>query len=288
VRCTHKRFLSEKVEGHPVAQLLSLSDAVAELVGDGDCLAMEGFTHLIPHAAAHEVIRQGRRGLTLVRLTPDLLADQMIGMGSVRRLIFSWGGNPGVGSLHRFRDAIEHGWPGPLAIEEHSHAGLTNRYVAGASGLPFAVLRGYAGTDLEGRYPTVAPITCPFTGAQLAAVAALKPDVAVIHAQRADRQGNVQMWGITGVQKEAVLAATRSLVTVEEIVDELEPRPGAVVLPGWVVTAVAEVPGGAHPSYAAGFSERDNDFYEAWDAVSRDRDTFLAWMEHHVMGGVAA
>jgi glutaconate CoA-transferase subunit A len=271
-----------------VAQLLSLSDAVAELVGDGDCLAMEGFTHLIPHAAAHEVIRQGRRGLTLVRLTPDLLADQMIGMGSVRRLIFSWGGNPGVGSLHRFRDAIEHGWPGPLEIEEHSHAGLTNRYVAGASGLPFAVLRGYAGTDLEGRYPTVAPITCPFTGAQLAAVAALKPDVAVIHAQRADRQGNVQMWGITGVQKEAVLAATRSLVTVEEIVDELEPRPGAVVLPGWVVTAVAEVPGGAHPSYAAGFSERDNDFYEAWDAVSRDRDTFLAWMEHHVMGGVAA
>lgn len=271
-----------------MAQVQSLSDAVAAVVRDGDCVAMEGFTHLIPHAAAHEIIRQGRRDLTLVRLTPDVLADQLIGMGAVSRLVFSWGGNPGVGSLHRFRDAVERGWPGPLAIEEHSHAGLTNRYVAGASGLPFAVLRGYTGTGLEGRYPTVSTVVCPFTGERLAAVAALNPDVAVIHAQQADREGNVQLWGILGVQKEAVLASARSLVTVEEIVDSLEPRPGAVVLPSWVVTSVACVPAGAHPSYTAGYSERDNAFYEEWDGVSRDRQRFLDWMGEHVLSGAAA
>lgn len=245
-------------------------------------VAMEGFTHLIPHAAGHEIIRQGRKDLTLVRLTPDVIFDQLIGAGCASKLVFSWGGNPGVGSLHRFRDAVERGWPAPLEIEEHSHAGLTARYVAGASGLPFAVLRAYAGTGLEGRTANVAPITCPFTGERLAAVAALRPDVSVIHAQQADREGNVMMWGIVGVQKEAVLAAKRSVVTVEEVVDHLQPRPGSVVIPGWVVTAVAEVPRGAHPSYAAGYSERDNAFYQEWDAISRDRDAFLAWIDKHV------
>ncbi|MFG1677524.1 CoA transferase subunit A [Micromonospora sp. NPDC049282] len=265
-----------------MAKLVPLADAVADLVRDGDVVALEGFTHLIPFAAGHEIIRQGRRDLTLVRMTPDVVYDQLIGAGCARRLVFSWGGNPGVGSLHRFRDAVRHGWPRPLELEEHSHAGMANRYVAGASGLPFAVLRGYTGTDLPRHTTTIRSITCPFTGETLTAVPALRPDVTVVHAQRADRAGNVQMWGITGVQKEAVLAAHRSLVTVEEIVDELSPVPGQVVLPGWAVTAVAEVPGGAHPSYAQGYSTRDNDFYRAWDAVSRRRDTFRAWLDQHV------
>jgi glutaconate CoA-transferase subunit A len=271
-----------------MARIVTLSDGVAELVHDGDCVAMEGFTHLIPFAAGHEIIRQRRRDLTLVRLTPDLLFDQMIGMGCATKLVFSWGGNPGVGSLHRFRDAVERQWPGPLAIDEHSHAGLTNRYVAGASGLPFAVLRGYAGTDLGSASPTVASLRCPFTGETLAAVPALHPDVTIIHAQQADRGGNVMLWGITGVQKEAVLAASRVLVTVEEIVDELVARPGSIVLPTWVLTAVAEAPGGSWPSYAQGYSERDNRFYEEWDAVSRHREAFRAWMSEHVLhAGVA-
>ena len=267
-----------------MAEVLDLKSAVQRLVNDGDCVALEGFTHLIPFAAAHEIIRQGRHDLTLVRLTPDVVFDQMIGMGCARALVFSWGGNPGVGSLHRFRDAIEHGWPEPLSIDEHSHAGLTNRYVAGASGLPFAVMRGYLGTDLLQHSPTVATVACPFTGEKLAAVEALRPDVAVVHAQQADPRGNVQLWGVTGVQKEAVLAASRSLVTVEEIVEDLVPRPGAVLLPSWVVTAVAHVPGGAHPSYCLGYTERDDDFYVAWDAISRDRETFLMWMREHVLG----
>ncbi len=266
-----------------MAELLTLPDAITEYVHDGDCVALEGFTHLIPYAAGHEIIRQGRRDLTLVRLTPDILFDQMIGMGCASKLVFSWGGNPGVGSLHRLRDAIEHGWPRPLEIDEHSHAGLANRYVAGASGLPFAVLRGYAGTDLADRSPTVSTVECPFTGERLAAVAALRPDVAIIHAQQADRAGNVQLWGISGVQKEAVLAAERSVVTVEEVVDHLEPQPGGVVLPSWALTAVVEAPGGAWPAYALGYSARDNTFYEDWDQQSRDRQHFLAWMEEHVL-----
>lgn len=261
-----------------MADIVTLAEGVAELVEDGDTVALEGFTHLIPVAAGHELIRQGRRELTLVRMTPDIVYDQLIGAGCARRLVFSWGGNPGVGSLHRFRDAIEHGWPAPLEIEEHSHAGMANRYVAGAAGLPFAVLRGYRGTDLPGHTATIAPIRCPFTGEVLAAVPALRPDVTVIHAQRADRTGTVQMWGLTGVQKEAVLAARRSLVTVEEIVDELDPRPGAVVLPGWAITCVAEVPGGAHPSYAHGYYPRDNDYYRRWDGISRDRAAFGDWL----------
>jgi glutaconate CoA-transferase, subunit A len=260
------------------ARIVSLAEAVAELVHDGDTVALEGFTHLIPVAAGHEIIRQRRRGLTLVRMTPDIVYDQLIGAGCAAKLIFSWAGNPGVGSLHRFRDAVQHAWPVPLEIEEHSHAGMANRYVAGASGLPFAVMRGYSGTDLPAHTATVAPIQCPFTGEMLTAVPALNPDVGIVHAQRADRRGNVQFWGITGVHKEVVLASARSLVTVEEIVDELTPMPGAVVLPGWAVTRVALVPGGAHPSYAMGFSERDNDHYQAWDAISRDRDTFGQWL----------
>jgi len=266
-----------------VADLLDLADAVTELVHDGDCVSLEGFTHLIPFAAGHEIIRQGRRDLTLVRLTPDLIYDQMIGAGCARKLIFSWGGNPGVGSLHRFRDAVEQDWPVPLELDEHSHAGLTNRYVAGASGLPFAVLRAYGGSDLASHSATIAFIDCPFTGERLAAVPAIRPDVSVIHAQQSDRWGNVQMWGITGVQKEAVLAAHRSLVTVEEIVDHLDERSGAVILPSWMLTAVSHVPGGCHPSYAAGYSERDNDFYEAWDPISRDREAFLDWLDDKVL-----
>jgi len=271
-----------------VAELTTLAEAVGALVRDGHTVALEGFTHLIPVAAGHEIIRQGRRDLTLVRMTPDIVYDQMIGAGCAKALVFSWGGNPGVGSLHRLRDAVENGWPGPLRLEEHSHAGMANRYAAGASGLPFAVLRGYVGTDLPRHTDTIAPITCPFTGEVLTAVPALNPDVSVIHAQRADRRGNVQLWGITGVQKEAVLAARRALVTVEEVVDRLDPRPGAVLLPSWTVTAVAVVPRGAHPSYAMGYYDRDNAYYRDWDAISRDRDTFLSWVDRHVRSPAAS
>jgi glutaconate CoA-transferase subunit A len=272
-----------------VAELRRLDEAVAELVEDGDSVALEGFTHLIPFAAGHEIVRQRRRDLTLIRMTPDLIYDQLIGAGCARKLIFSWGGNPGVGSLHRLRDAVEHDWPVPLELEEHSHAGMAARYAAGAANLPFATLRGYVGTELMERSETVAPISCPFTGEDLTAVRALRPDVGIIHAQRADRQGNVQIWGIVGVQKEIALASRRSLVTVEEIVDELDPRPGAVVLPTWAVTAVAEAPRGAHPSYAHGYYDRDNGFYQRWDAISRDREAFGSWIDEHVLdsAGVA-
>src|SRR6266568_3410699 len=234
-----------------MARIVSLAEAVAAAIHDGDSVAMEGFTHLIPFAAGHELIRQQRRDLTLIRMTPDVIYDQLIGAGCASRLIFSWGGNPGVGSLHRFRDA----------------------------GLPFAVLRGYGGTGLEGLpgldgQPAVRPIICPFTGERLTAVAALTPDVAVIHAQQADRAGNVQLWGITGVQK--------------EVVDVLAPRAQAIVLPSWTVDYVAQVPAGAHPSYALGYSQRDNDYYVAWDAISRDRERFRRWLAGDVLGGPGA
>lgn len=270
-----------------MAEIVALEEAIRELVSDGDAVAMEGFTHLIPFAAGHEVLRQGRRDLELIRMTPDVLYDQMIGMGAARRLLFSYGGNPGVGSLHRFRDAIEHGWPVPLEIEEHSHAGMANRYAAGASRMPCGLMRGYVGTDLAER-TRVAEVICPFTGETLVAVPALRPDVAIVHAQEADRAGNVQLWGIPGVQKEAVLAAERSLVTVERVVGEIDPRPGGVVLPGWIVDAVAEAPRGSQPSYAHGITDRDNDFYREWDAISRDRDRFTMWMDEHVLSGRAA
>jgi glutaconate CoA-transferase subunit A len=271
-----------------VAEIVSLPEAVAALVGDGDEVALEGFTHLIPFAAGHELIRQRRRELALVRMTPDVIYDQLIGAGCARRLTFSWGGNPGVGSLHRIRDAVENGWPAPLELVEHSHAGMAAAYAAGAANLPFGVMRGYFGTDLAERTPAVERITCPFTGEELAAVSAHRPDVGIVHAQQADRRGNVQLWGITGVQKEVVLAASRSLVTVEEVVDELELRPGGVVIPSWVVDAVSLAPGGAHPSYAHGYYERDNDFYLAWDEISRDRERFAAWLDAHVSTTTAA
>jgi len=265
-----------------MTEICSLRDAVASLVRDGDTVALEGFTHLIPSAAGHEIVRQGKQELSLVRMTPDLVYDQLIGAGCAARLRFSWGGNPGVGSLHRFRDAIEHGWPRPLLIQEHSHADMANAYAAGASGLPFAVMRGYVGSDLPAHNPSIRFIECPFTGERLAATPAIRLDVAIIHAQKADRKGNVLLWGILGVQKEAVLAARRAIVTVEEIVDDLAPWPNAVILPRWVVSAVCLEPGGAFPSYAQGYSARDNRTYKEWDAISRDRETFTAWMRRYV------
>ena len=267
-----------------MSEFLSLHDAVAGLVRPGDTVALEGFTHLIPFAAGHEVIRQGIGELTLIRMTPDLLYDQMIGCGLAKRLVFSWGGNPGVGSLHRLRDAVERGWPRPIELEEHSHAAMAHAYAAGAANMPAAFFRGYLGSDLAAVNPNVRFIDCPFTGERLAAVPAHRPDVAIVHAQKADREGNVLLEGIVGVQKEAVLAARRSLVTVEEVVDAL-PRtsPNAVVLPSWTVTAIAVAPGGAKPSYAHGYYARDNAFYVAWDAISRDRGAFQAWIAEHVL-----
>ena len=270
-----------------LSEFLSLRAAVAAHVHDGDTVAMEGFTHLIPFAAGAEIVRQHKRDLTLVRMTPDILYDQLIGMGCARKLLFSWGGNPGVGSLHRFRDAIEHSWPNPLEIEEHSHAAVAAAYVAGASGLPFAVLRGYIGTDLPANNPRIKHVTCPFTGELLAAVPAIRPDVTIVHAQTANRRGDVCIRGLVGIQKEAILAARRAIVTVEEIVDEFTPAPGAIVIPNWVIAAVCAVPGGAKPSYAHGYYQRDNAFYTAWDEISRDRAGFRTWMERNVLAAVA-
>ncbi|MFA5494975.1 MAG: CoA-transferase [Porticoccaceae bacterium] len=267
-----------------MSQLMSLEAMIAGHVEDGDTVALEGFTHLIPYAAGHEIIRQGRRNLELVRMTPDILYDQMIGMGIARAMKFSWGGNPGVGSLHRFRDAIENGWPAPLEIEEHTHAAMTCAYDAGAANLPFGLLRGYLGTDLPKVNGNIRWVTCPFTDETLAAVAAIRPDVAIIHAQRADRHGNVMLEGIIGIQREAVLSAKKALVTVEDIVDDFGERsPNAVILPGWALTAISLAPGGAHPSYAHGYYKRSNSFYVSWDEISRDREKFLTWMDQNVM-----
>jgi glutaconate CoA-transferase subunit A len=269
-----------------MSEVLPLSTAIARFVRAGDSVALEGFTHLIPFAAGHEIVRQNLRNLTLIRMTPDLLYDQMIGSGCARKLVFSWGGNPGVGSLHRLRDAVEHGWPRPLELEEHSHSAMAHAYAAGAAGMPCAIFRGYRGSDLTRVNPNIRTIDCPFTGEALAAVPALRPDVAIIHAQKADRAGNVLVEGIVGVQKEAVLAATRAVATVEEIVDRFEGvGTNAVILPSWTVHAIVEVPGGAHPSYAHGYYKRDNAFYVAWDAISRDRDRFQDWMRTHVIEG---
>lgn len=267
-----------------MTELCSLEEAIARNVHDGDTVAMEGFTHLIPYAAGHEVIRQQRKHLTLIRMTPDLIYDQLIGMGAADRLVFSWGGNPGVGSLHRLRDAVENGWPQPLALEEHSHAAMANAYEAGAANLPFAVFRGYKGVDLPKVNPKIRTIECPFTGEQLAAVPAIRPDVTIIHAQRADRAGNVLLDGIVGVQKQAVLAAKRAVVTVEEQVDDLgAPGLNAVILPAWTISAIAVVPGGAYPSYAQGYYRRANGFYISWDDISRDRTKFQDWMRDNVL-----
>jgi glutaconate CoA-transferase, subunit A len=266
-----------------MAEIITLREAIAALVRDRDTVAMEGFTHLIPFAAGHEVIRQRRKQLTLVRMTPDVIYDQLIGAGCAKKLIFSWGGNPGVGSLHRLRDAVERDWPAPLEIQEHGHGDLSNAYVAGAAKLPFAVIRAYAGSDLPSHNDKIKFIECPFTGETLAAVPAINPDVTIIHAQKADRKGNVLLWGILGVQKEAVLAAKKAIVTVEEIVDDLKAWPNACVLPAWTLAAVCCVPGGAFPSYAHGYYQRDNRFYQAWDTISRERETFQNWIKTHIL-----
>lgn len=269
-----------------MAEFLALDVAVARYVHDGDTVAMEGFTHLIPHAAAHEVIRQRRKDLTLIRMTPDIIYDQLIGMGCACKLVFSWGGNPGVGSLHRLRDAVEQGWPHRLELEEHSHAAMANAYDAGAANLPFAVLRGYKGSDLPTHNAKIRSVTCPYTGERLATVPALRPDVAIVHAQKANEAGDVLFEGIVGIQKEVVLAARRSIITVEEIVPDFDDiHANACILPRWTVDAVVPVPGGAHPSYAHGYYARDNSFYAEWDRISRDRERFLAWVEEHVMKG---
>jgi len=260
-----------------------LKDAIATHVVSGSTVCLEGFTHLIPFAAGHEIIRQGVRDLTLVRMTPDLIYDRMIGMGCARKAIFSWGGNPGVGSLHRFRDAVENAWPNTIEVDERSHAAMAAAYTAGASGLPLGVLRGFTGSDLPAQNKSIRFLVCPFTGERLAATPAINPDVTIIHAQKADRKGNVLIWGIVGVQKEAALAAHCCIVTVEEIVDKLEAPPNACILPSWVVTAICETPGGASPSYSHGYYDRDNAAYIEWDAIAKDRETFADWMRANVL-----
>lgn len=266
-----------------MARFQTLKEAIAEHLHDGDIVSMEGFTHLIPFAAGHEVIRQKKKNLTLIRMTPDIIYDQLIGAGCASKMIFSWGGNPGVGSLHRFRDAVESDWPNHLSIEEHGHADMASRYQAGASGLPFAVLRGYVGSDLPKYNKNIRSITCPFTNEKLIATPAIRPDVTIIHAQKADKKGNILIEGIVGIQKEAVLAAKKSIVTVEEVVDDLKASVNACILPGWAITSVCEVPGGAHPSYAHGYYERDNKFCKDWDAISRDKEKFQSWVQSHIL-----
>jgi glutaconate CoA-transferase subunit A len=264
-------------------ELLSLREMIARHVKPGQTLALEGFTHLIPFAAGHEIVRQKIGELHLVRMTPDLVYDQLIGMGLVRELTFSWGGNPGVGSLHRLRDAIENGWPRPLAWNEHSHAGMASAYTAGAAKLPFGVLRGYIGTDLPKYNAQISAIDCPYTGEKLATVRAMNPDVTILHAQQVDDHGNVLLRGIVGAAREAALAAKQVLVTVEERVGRLDAQMNSIVLPHWVVTAAAVVRGGAWPSYAQGYYPRDNAFYQQWDEIARERGSFGDWMQKHVV-----
>lgn len=265
-----------------MANFMSLSQAIAAGVKNGDSVALEGFTHLIPFAAGHEIIRQEKKNLTLIRMTPDLIYDQLVGAGCVKKLVFSWGGNPGVGSLHRVRDAIENGYPNALETVEHSHAAMANAYEAGASGLPLAVFRGYIGSELQDVNDNIAFMNCPFSGEKLACVPSIKPDVGIIHAQKADRKGNVLIEGILGVQKEVVLSAKHSIVTVEEIVDDLNAHPNACVLPAWSVDTIVVAKRGAHPSYAHGYYVRDNQYYKDWDAISRDREHFSQWLQNEV------
>jgi glutaconate CoA-transferase subunit A len=266
-----------------MTEFLRLADAVARHVRPGCSLAAEGFTHLIPHAAGAEIIRQGIRHLRLVRMTPDIIYDQMIGMGCADALVFSWGGNPGVGSLYRLRDAYEKAVPRAMVFEEHSHAAMAHAYAAGAAGMPCAVFKGYRGTQYPEVNPNIRFLTCPFTGEELTAVPALRPDVAIIHAQRADREGNVWMAGILGVQKEAVLAAGVSIVTVEEVVTNVDERGGGTVIPRWAIDVVCVEPLGAFPSYAEGYYDRSNAFYQRWGEISRDFDRFRDWMQRYVV-----
>jgi glutaconate CoA-transferase, subunit A len=263
-----------------------MDQAIAQFVRDGDVVVIEGFTHLICFAAAHEIIRQRRRHLTVCRLTPDLVYDQLIAAGCADKLVFSWAGNPGVGSLHALRRAVEKSIPGPLELEEYSHFGMVARLSAGAARLPFWPLDDYRGSDLPAVNPLIRSVTCPYTGVQLATVPALNPDVTIVHAQRADDEGNAQIWGLYGVQKEAAFAAEKVIVVVEEIVPASVVRadPNRTVIPGFLVDAVVCEPWGAHPSYAQGYYDRDNDFYVAWDEISRDEARLAQWMDDYIFG----
>jgi glutaconate CoA-transferase subunit A len=262
-----------------------MREAIAAHVHDGDTVVIEGFTHLICFAAGHEIIRQRRRELTLCRLTPDLIYDQMIAAGCAGKLVFSWAGNPGAGSLHAFRRAVEKGEP-PLEIEEYSHFGMVARLSAGAARLPFWSMRNYMGTDLPAANARIRTITCPYTGELLATVPALNPDVTIVHAQRADPEGNTQIWGLLGVQKEAAFASSRVIVVVEELVDQsvIRADPNRTLIPAIVVDAVVVEPWGAHPSYAQGYYDRDNDFYVAWEGISRDRGALERYLDEFVYG----
>jgi glutaconate CoA-transferase subunit A len=267
-----------------MAEFLSLGDAIAKTLRPGDTAAFEGFTHLIPMAAAHETIRQGIGDLTLIRMTPDIIYDQMIGMGLARKVVFSYAGNPGVGLLRRMRDAIENAYPRAIETVEHSHSAMAQAYEAGASGLPCAIFRGYKGAGLAVVNPDIRTVTCPFTGEALAAIPAHRPDVTFIHAQKASQAGDVLVEGIIGVQKEAALAARRVVVTVEEVVDSFAGlHPNLCILPHWTIDAIAVVPGGAHPSYTHGYYARDNAAYLEWDKISGDRELFAAWMKDNVL-----
>ncbi|CAN7236419.1 CoA transferase subunit A [Rhizobium sp. LjRoot254] len=265
-------------------KICSLQEAVANNLHNGDAVAFEGFTHLIPHAAAHEAIRQGFKDLTLIRMTPDGIYDQMIGHGMVKKVIFSYAGNPGVGLLRRFRDAVENDYPHRIEIEEHSHAAMANAYEAGAAGLPCAIFRGYLGAELTRVNSNIKSVVCPFTGETLAAVPAVRPNVTFIHAQKANKKGDVLVEGIIGIQKEAVLAAKRAVVTVEEVVEDFEGvSVNACIIPSWTITNIAVVPGGAHPSYAQGYYARDNAAYLEWDKISSDRTLFENWIKDEVL-----
>jgi glutaconate CoA-transferase, subunit A len=268
-----------------MSKVASMASAIASHVHDGDTVVIEGFTHLICFAAGHEIIRQRRRNLTLCRLTPDLIYDQMIAAGCARKLVFSWAGNPGAGSLHAFRRVVEgKGGGPPLQIEEYSHFGMVGRLSAGAARLPFWAMRNYMGTDLPVVNPLIRTVVCPYTGETLATVPALSPDVTIVHAQRADAQGNAQIWGLLGVQKEAAFASRRVIVVVEELVDEsvIRADPNRTLIPGVIVDAVVVEPWGAHPSFAQGYYDRDNEFYVGWEAVSRDPEALETYLNEFV------
>jgi glutaconate CoA-transferase subunit A len=268
------------------SKVTTMRQAITDLVRDGDTVAIEGFTHLICFAAGHEIIRQRKRDLTLCRLTPDVIYDQMVAAGVARKLVFSWLGNPGVGSLHAIRRRVERSDPAPLELEEFSHFGMVCRYVAGASRLPFFPIRSYFDSDLPKANPRIVPIESPFGGETLYAVPPLNPDVTIIHSQRADATGNTQIWGLLGCQKEAAFAADRVIVVCEELVDEAVIRqdPNRTSVPGLVVDAVVVEPKGCHPSYAQGYYDRDNRFYLEWDQIARDPQTLEGWLGEWVLG----
>src|SRR5258705_6074094 len=267
-------------------KLMTMEQAISRFVHDGDVIVIEGFTHLICFAAAHEIIRQCRRELTLCRLTPDLIYDQLIGAGCARKLVFSWAGNPGAGPLYALRRAVENGIPNRLELEEYSHYGMVARLTAGAAKLPFYPLRNYMGSDLPRVNPQIKKVACPFTGEELAAVPALNPDTAIIHAQRADENGNAQIWGLIGVQKEAAFASRNTIVGAEDIVAEsvIRSDPNRTLIPGLVVDAVVHEPFGCHPSYTQGYYDRDNDFYIRWRDISKDLAQFNSYLDKWIYG----